>query len=480
MKTREQITAMCVPMDGTIREAMRSIDATGMGAAFIVEEGERFAGLVTDGDLRRALLKGRGLDTAIAEIRHPNAVTAQADDPPEKIAERFSEEIHIIPILNGEGQVVDIATFDERISLAVASPSVGERELQYVTECIVSGRISSSGPFVQRFEEIFARFAGTKYAIATSNGTTALHLAMLALGVKSGDEVIVPTLSFIATANAAAYTGATPVFVDVDPNTWTIDPAAFEAAITPKTKAVIPVHLYGHPADMDPILKIAAKHGIAVVEDAAEAHGALYNGKPVSGIGDMGIFSFFGNKIVTTGEGGMLVTNNEEYARTARILRDHGMSPDRRYWHTVLGYNYRLTSLQAALGVAQMERIDDIIGVKLRIADLYIKGLSGIPVIVLPPSMPWARNVYWLFSILVESDRYGMTSGQLQQKLKERDIDTRPFFPPMHSQPIYDTGQHFPVSDRLSREGLSLPSGTDLRPEHIEHVCKAIKELQQG
>ncbi|MDD5470139.1 MAG: aminotransferase class I/II-fold pyridoxal phosphate-dependent enzyme [Candidatus Peribacteraceae bacterium] len=300
----EQIQAMSVPVGSTIRAVMRAIDRAGAGAAFLVEADGRFAGLVTDGDLRRALLKGQGLDTPVTDVKRPPSVTARISDPPETVASLFREEVRLVPLLDEAGRVKGAAAFDQRIALPVAAPLLGDRELQYVTECVVSGWISSTGPFVRRFEELFARFCGVKHAVATSNGTTALHLAMLALDLKPGDEVIVPSLTFIATANAVTYTGATPVFVDCDPATWTIDPASVEAAVTPRTRAIIPVHLYGHPADMKPLLAIAKRHNLVVVEDAAEAHGALYNGSPVGGIGAIGIFSFFGNKIATTGEGG--------------------------------------------------------------------------------------------------------------------------------------------------------------------------------
>jgi perosamine synthetase len=405
---------------------------------------------------------------------------ARVGDSPEKIATMLREGVQLIPVLDQEGRVAHVALFAQRAALPVASPSVGERELQYVTECVLSGWISSTGPFVKRFEDLFADFCGVKHAVAASNGTTALHLSLLALGIRPGDEVIVPSLTFIATANAVRYCGAVPVFVDCDPVTWTIDPRLIEAAITPKTKAIIPVHLYGHPADMDTLMAIAEKHHLSVIEDAAEAHGALYKGKAVGSIGHMGVFSFYGNKIVTTGEGGMITTDDGALAEKLRLLRDHGMSPDRRYWHTVLGYNYRLTSLQAAVGVAQMERVQQIIDAKIHIADLYRKGLAGTTGIMLPACAPWARNVYWLYSVVVDPKAFGRTRDELMELLKKRDIDTRPFFPPCHMQPIYATGQGLTVSERLSQNGLSLPSATYMHDEDIARVCDEIAKLQRS
>jgi perosamine synthetase len=324
---------------------------------------------------------------------------------------------------------------------------------------------------------MFAEFCGTRFAIATSNGTTALHLILVALGIGKGDEVIVPSMTFIATANAVLYTGAVPVFVDSEDHTWNIDPQLIERAITPRTKAIIPVHLYGHPADMDPILEIARVHKLAVIEDAAEAHGAEYKGKKVGGLGVAGMFSFYGNKIITTGEGGMIVTNDKCLAEKMKLYRDHGMSPTRRYWHTVLGYNYRLTNIQAAIGVAQLERIEAIIRTKFEISALYHQNLEGISGLIRPPQAVWAKNVYWLYSILIEKD-FGISRDELMRELSSLDIDTRPFFPAVHTQPVYNTRQDLPVAQALAEKGLSLPSSAGLQDHEVVRVCTAIKNVQ--
>ena len=339
------------------------------------------------------------------------------------------------------------------------------------------GGFLQQGEFVNRFESTFAKFCDTQFAVSTSNGTTALHLALVAAGIGPGDEVIVPTMSFIATANAVKYTGATPVFVDSEPDYWTIDVAQIEQAITLKTKAIIPVHLYGHPADMDPIMDIARTHNLIVIEDAAEAHGALYKGHRVGGIGDIGMFSFYGNKIVTTGEGGMVVTNREDLAESMRILRGHGMSPKRRYWHDVLGYNYRITNLQAALGVAQMEKIDKLVEAKRHIAAQYAAGLQDIPGITLPEEAPWAMHVYWLYSILIDEAAFGISRDALMDQLNQQGIDSRPIFPCMHSQPIYDTQQELPIAAHLSETGLSLPGATTITDADLARVIDAIKAI---
>ncbi|MEN9422652.1 MAG: hypothetical protein RL122_35, partial [Pseudomonadota bacterium] len=262
--------------------------------------------------------------------------------------------------------------------LPVSRPTITKKEIEYVTAAIASGWVSSLGEYITAFEEKFAEFCGTKYALTCSNGTTSLHLALVTMGISVGDEIIMPDLTFIATANAAKYVGAVPVLVDIERDTLCIDPAAIEAAITEKTKAIMPVHLYGHPANMPAIMAIAEKYNLLVIEDAAEAHGAEVNGKRVGSWGHCGSFSFYGNKVITSGEGGMITTDDEALYTRAKYLRDHAMSPTKRYWHTEVGFNYRMTNLQAALGLAQLERIDEILAKKQEAFEWYEAGLAGI------------------------------------------------------------------------------------------------------
>lgn len=477
---RSTIAGMCIYQEATIREAMESIGRGELGIAFIVNSSNReFLGLITDGDIRRALINGIELTDSISNIQRPHSLAVSESEAPSIIAAKFSDRIRIIPILDDQNVIVDVATFDKRVHLPIAEPLLGGNELAYVTDCIVSNWISSSGKYVKMFEENFAKFVGTQYAVATSNGTTALHLAILVSGIGPGDEVLVPSVSFIATANAVTYTGATPIFVDIDPLTWTLDPLRLEAAITKKTRAIIPVHLYGHPADMDPILKIAAAYDLTVIEDAAEAHGATYKGQTVGSIGDLAIFSFYGNKIITTGEGGMITTNSKELADKIKVLRDHGMSVSKKYWHPVLGYNYRLTNMQAAVGVAQLEKIDRILEAKLGIARMYNKLLHNIPGILLPPHKEWAENVYWLYSIVI-TDEFGLSRDTLMEKLAQLGIESRPFFPPMHQQPIYNTGVKLPVSERVSQSGLSLPSSAGMSKQMVQRIAENIIDIQRS
>jgi len=363
--------------------------------------------------------------------------------------------------------------------IPIAEPLLGKAELDNVMEAMKSGWISSKGKFILEFEEAFANYCGVRYGIATSNGTTALHLAMVALGIGEGDEVIVPTMTFIATANAVTYTGAKPVFVDCNPEYWCMDPNKIEEKINPRTKAIIPVHLYGHPCDMNLINSIAQTHKLWVVEDAAEAHGAEYNGKRVGAFSDIACFSFYGNKIITTGEGGMCLTNNENLASRMRIFRDHGKNPNKTYWHDVVGFNYRMTNLQAAVGVAQLEKINILIGKKRQMAKWYseaLKNLQEARHLTLPLEMPWAKNVYWMYSILLSSES-SITRDEFTAKLGERGIETRPLFYPLHTMPPYRNNGSFPVSEDISQRGLNLPSGCNLRKSQISEICSQISSL---
>ena len=360
--------------------------------------------------------------------------------------------------------------------IPISEPSITDIERQYVDDAMRSGWISSVGPMLRQFEERFAEFCDTKYAVSVSNCTVGLHLALIANGIGPGDEVIVPDFTFVATANAVVHSGATPVMVDILEDTLCIDPDAIKQAITPRTKAIIPVHLYGYPANMTEILDIADRHGLIVIEDAAEAHGAMYNGKKVGSLGQCGVFSFYGNKIMTCGEGGMITTNDDHFYERASFLRDHAMSPDRRYYHTDIGYNYRLTSLQAAVGLGQLDRIDDLLNHRKHVFLKYQAGLSGIPRLKLnPESTTTTQNVYWLPTVEI----IGYTDEQrndLMAQLKKRGIDSRPFFYPISQLPMF-SGAKNPVTARVSERGINLPCYFALKDADIDRVCTAMTEL---
>lgn len=364
-------------------------------------------------------------------------------------------------------------------ALPVAEPVFIGNEKRYVNECLDSTWISSSGRFIPLFEESFAAFCGVRHALACSNGTVALHVALLGLGVGPGDEVIIPTLTYVATANAVTYCGATPVFVDSEPVTWNMDPAQIEGLITPRTKGIIVVHLYGHPVDMEPIMALAARRGLFVLEDAAEAHGAEYKGRRVGGIGHAATFSFYGNKVITTGEGGMVVTNDDALAARARQLKGQGMQPDARYWFPIVGYNYRMTNVAAAIGLAQLEQIDWHLARRRENACWYADSLKDCDLVRLQPEMPWARNVYWLNCVVLD-ESVRLSRDAVMAALAERGIETRPFFYPMHVLPMYrhlSRPGGYPVADALSSRGINLPSSARLTREDVARVSGELMSL---
>lgn len=363
------------------------------------------------------------------------------------------------------------------MKIHIGEPSLGEEELNNVIEAVKSGLISSKvGRFIKEFEEKFATYSGVKYGITTANCTASLHLALEALGIGAGDEVIVPTLTFIATANAVTYTRAKPIFVDSHSDHWCLDPEKVEKAITPRTKAIIPVHLFGHPCDMDAIMDIAKRRGLYVIEDAAEAPGAEYKGKRVGTFGEVSCFSFFGNKIISTGEGGMCLTNDKKLAEKITLLKDQGMDPDKHYWHYAIGFNYRMTNLQAAVGAAQIEKLDNFIRIRRKIAGVYHSLLKDIKGVVLPPEMPWAKHVYWVYPVLIE-DKFGLGKDELIEKMSQLGIETKPFFYALHSMPPYNDGKTFPVAEELSRKGICLPCSAKLSEQDIELIARAIGDI---
>lgn len=367
-----------------------------------------------------------------------------------------------------------------KFNIPVCEPKFGKAEANLVEQCVKDGWVSGISPYVERFEEAFAKYSGAKYGVACNSGTTALHLALTTLGIGPGDEVIIPTFTMIATPNSISYTGAKPVLVDAEPMTWNIDPGQLENKVTRKTKAIMPVHTYGHPADMDRIMEVARKHSLRVVEDAAEAHGAEYMGRRVGSLGDIGCFSFYANKIITTGEGGMLVTNIKELAERAKWLRAHAFGREgKHFYHEELGFGYRLSGLQAALGLGQLQHIDEFVSTRRRNAKHYNDMLGELGKrVTLPPEMPWARSVYWMYSILIE-DSLGSSRKELMTSLERDGIETRTFFYPVHSQPVY-RGLHevgpFPIADNLSKRGINLPSGNNLTEDEVEFVCDSIKK----
>lgn len=365
-------------------------------------------------------------------------------------------------------------TSDSRIP--VAAPVLDGREIEYVMEALQTGWISSIGRFIEAFEHGFAEFCGVKHAVACNNGTTALHLALVALGVGPGDEVIVPSLTYIASANTVTYCGAKPVFVDNDPVTFNIDPKELERKITPRTKAIMPVHLYGHPADMDPIMDLAREHGLLVLEDAAEAMGARYRGRRAGSLGDCAAFSLFGNKIITTGEGGMVTTDSDELAARLRLYRGQGMDPQRRYWFPVIGYNYRMTNVAAAIGLGQLERIEAHLAARRRVAEGYDARLSSLRQhLSTPHTESWAEHVYWMYTIqLVDPSRAHRDA--VMAAMDAEGVETRPVFHPLHTLPPYApiADGDYPNAVSCAARGINLPTHGRLSEADLDRVAAAL------
>lgn len=363
-----------------------------------------------------------------------------------------------------------------KIQYPVYIPRLSSRERELVLECLESTWISSKGKFIAQFEEQFSDYIGVKHAATVSNGTVALHVALEALGIGPGDEVLVPTLTYIASANSIAYTGATPVFVDSEPDYWQIDIADAERKITERTKAIMPVHLYGHPSNMDSVMALASQHNLYVVEDCAEAIGTLWKGQKVGSFGDVATFSFFGNKTITTGEGGMVVTQDEELHNRIVKLKGQGLSQAREYWHDVIGYNYRMTNICAAIGCAQMESLEEILVKKAEIADWYKAYLAGLPLSVQPQS-PGALNTYWLVTVTTNEAEH---RNLLRAHLRRLGVETRPVFNPMHLMPMYtakNVGQAFPIAQSIADKGISLPSYPELSRPDVAEICGHISSF---
>jgi perosamine synthetase len=364
--------------------------------------------------------------------------------------------------------------------IPVSEPLLGDRELAYVSDAVRSGWISSEGHFISEFERRWAEYCDVEHGVAVCNGTVALELAMAALALPAGSEVILPSFTIISCVAAVLRTGCRPVLVDCDPDTWCLDVAEVERKITSATRAIMPVHIYGHMAAMAPLMELARRHGLAVLEDAAEAHGAEYDGRRAGGIGTLGCFSFYANKIVTTGEGGMVVTDDAGLAERARNLRNLCFRRDQRFLHNELGYNFRITNLQAAIGLAQVERIEDHLSRKRRMASLYTERLRAVAGLKLPVERPGVKNVYWMYGVVLE-DAVEMDASAFAQRLREQGVDTRPFFLGMHEQPVLRerglfAGESYPTTERLSRKGLYLPSGLGLGEVEIETVCGAVRQ----
>lgn len=458
---------VCSTSENLIAAIEKCLD-NGLGTCLVVEEGERrLVGRISLDDIGKAVLEGALLNPTIGE--HLETLVHRLHNDTS-----FDKDV-LRPIVDSTGKLVSITVDRTHQRIQVARPDMTHGEFRSVLDAFLSSWISSKGPYVERFEDEFRAFVGASHGVAVSNGTVALHLALVALDVGPGDEVIVPDLTFAATINAVLYCGATPVVVDVDRKLWSMSLESVQKACTSRTRAIIPVHLYGRPAEIGPIAAFAAKRGIAVVEDCAEAHGARYDGRPVGQFSDVSCFSFYANKIVTTGEGGMCLTSNPELGKTLRLLRDHGMSPDKSYWHERVGFNYRITNLQAAIGSSQLWRIDETLARNKAIVENYRTALKGIPGVHFPPKMDAIYEpVVWLTSITVPAER----RSELIAAASIADIETRPFFHPLSMLPPYERyGRFCPVSRELSATGINLPTSRHVDDQIVERVARVFHDV---
>jgi len=440
----------------TVLDAMRIMNRNSKGICFIVSKDNTLIGTITDGDIRRSILDGVDLISRVDTIVSKNYIYAKVLDSLDVLYKMTSHKIRVIPIVDEDHKVVDYFEYTQSMHFPIATPSLNGNEFKYLSDAFFSTWISSQGEYLNKFEEGFSQYSDCKYGVAVSNGTVALHLALIALGIGQGDEVIIPDLTFAATINAVLHANATPIIVDIEEDSWCIDPIEIEESITNKTKAIIPVHIYGQVCDMKKIMTIAKRYNLKVIEDCAEAHGAMFNDKKVGSFGDIGCFSFYGNKIITTGEGGMCTTNNTELDRKMRVLRDHGMSKDKRYWHDVVGYNYRMTNLQAAIGLAQVERIEIIHENRRKYENSY-KDILNSNAFIFQKDIENRQRITWLVSILIyeKTDREDYLS-----KLQEIGIDARPFFYPLSDMDIYKQycKKDTLVTSAISKSGINLPA----------------------
>lgn len=474
---KKEISKNFLKSEATLKDAMLLLDSGIYGVVLIVGDGNLLRGMLTDGDIRRALLGGASLNDSVKTHMNKNFTVGSSSKDHEENVKLLSDIKKHLPIVDKNGVVVDMISWAEIWRLPVTEPYLGGNELKYVSDCIRSNWISSQGHYVGRFENSFEEYLSIDKAICASSGTAALHLSLLAAGVGAGDEVILPNLTFGACGNVVINCGAKPVYVDIVEETWTINPNLIEEKITDKTKVIMPVHLYGQPCHMDEIMDIAEKHNLIVIEDCAESLGAKYKNRFTGTIGHIGCFSFFANKIITTGEGGMVITNDSSLSDKILQLRDHGMRKDKRYWHEVAGLNYRMTNIQAAIGVAQMEVLDKFLENRNAIINRYRDNLRDIKGITLPPENDWSYNINWLYSILIDDNELHINAEELINKLSLEGIETRRFFYPLNIQPPFKSEGSYPVSEKISQRGISLPTGNDISIEEVDKVTNAIKQI---
>ena len=474
----ELLTKLTVKHDVSVREVLSALDESGLRIVFVLDEEGRIIGAISDGDIRRALLKSGTLSDSASKVMNKNFVAVPDSFSGVEVSARLSGRIQVIPLVDEHGRPTSFIFQKDPAYIPAAEPVLGGNELAYVTDCVQSGWISSQGTYVRSFEKAFATYLGIDpdCVVSVSNGTVGLQLVLATLGITKGDEVIVPDLTFAATLNAVIHCGGTPVLVDVHPTNLTMDPDSVRAAITPKTKAIMPVHLYGQMCDLKAIEAIAVEYNLMVIEDAAEALGSRLSGQHAGTIGDAGAFSFFANKLITTGEGGMVTFKDATHADRARMLRDHGMDIGKRYWHLEPGFNFRLTNIQSAIGLAQMERIDELLQGKLRLAKSYRDQLQQYEnILILPEQLSDSLHSFWNFVVMFRDGLGINASKKMIEFMHEHKIDVRRLFYPMHTMPPYKNIRCVggcPNSVSAAQRGLAFPSSPNLTEETITEICR--------
>jgi len=465
---------LCIDHKSILREALIKMDANAQGLLFVVDN-QKLMGVITDGDVRRSIISGKTITDSISTIYNHDCKSLSQTASTEEIQASLNNKIKVIPLVNINGDVVGFSSAYRLHRTPVLEPLLGGNELEYVTECITTNWISSQGKYVQQFEEEVKRYTGSQYALAVSNGTVALHLALVSLGIGKGDEVIVPDITFGATLNAVVLAGAKPVLIDVEESNWNLSVALLEKNITTKTKAIMPVHIYGVPCNMPDIMALANKHNLLVIEDCAEALGSSIDNKHVGTFGHIGTFSFFGNKVITCGEGGAVIFNDADAYNRAKILRDHGMTPGKRYWHDVVGFNYRLTNLQAAVGCAQFEQLPGFREKRKQIFSWYEKYLLPSGYFTTQTLEAGYDSSYWLFTAKLKENSL-INRDDLIEKLSKVGVDTRPVFYPMSQMPPFaDYEKHLTgISEQISMNGISLPTSVYLSEQEIKQVSAEI------
>lgn len=463
----------------SVLSAIKLINKNREGLCYIVDNSNKLVGVLTDGDIRRAIISKKDLNKPIKNILKKNFISLHYKTEKNKILKFFNANIKHIPLVNSSGKLVGSIS-KENVNISLAKPELNGNELKYVNNCINIGWISSAGKYVRNFEKKFSNFTKIKNCLAVSSGTTALHLALETLGISKGDEVIVPNLTFASPVNMIIKSGAKPIFIDVNEKTYCIDEKEIEKKINKKTKALIVVHLFGHPANLKKIKKITDKHKLYLIEDCAEALGSYYEHKHVGNVGDASTFSFYGNKLITTGEGGMLCFKKKKLMQKAEILRDHGMSKSKRYWHNEVGFNYRLTNIQSAIGVAQLEKINFLLKSKKRLAKNYEKNLKKLNFLDLPGDYGQVKNSYWLYTIKLKKNLKKYKNTMIKE-MNEKRIEARPIFFPLNTMPIYkkyiNKNEKFNTSKDLYERSISLPSAYDVDEKKIKEVSKFLRSF---